>query len=345
LKQLPTLSKRNILVTGGSGFIGSNFINFLLEKKNYQVFNIDDLTYASSNRIYQIKNSKNYRFFKKNICNSFATEEVIKKSKPNIIVHFAAESHVDNSIKNSDVFLKTNVFGTHTLLKSTLNYYQKLNERQKKEFLFIHISTDEVYGSLKNNEKAFTEKSQYRPNNPYSASKAAADHIVRAFHVTHQLPTITLHCSNNYGPNQHSEKFIPTIIRSALLNKKIPIYGKGSNIRDWINVRDFADAILKVINKGKVGEVYNVGGSCQISNLELVLKITAYLDKIQPSKTSYKNLISFVTDRKGHDFRYDIDISKIKRELKWNPQMKLDEGIKQTIRWYLFNTQRLKLSA
>jgi dTDP-glucose 4,6-dehydratase len=159
------------------------------------------------------------------------------------------------------------------------------------------------------------------------------------------LPIITLYCSNNYGPNQHSEKFIPTIIRSALLNKKIPIYGKGSNIRDWINVRDFADAILKVINKGKVGEVYNVGGNCQISNLKLVLKITDYLDKIQPSKTSYKNLISFVTDRKGHDFRYDIDISKIKHELKWYPQTKLDEGIKQTIRWYLFNTQRLKLSA
>ena len=345
IKNIPTLPKKNILVTGGSGFIGSNFIRYLLEKNIYQIFNIDALTYASSNSFYRIKNKKNYRFFKKNICNLIAVEEVIKKSKPNIIVHFAAESHVDNSIQNSDIFLKTNILGTHNLLKSSLNYYEKLNIRQRKNFLFIHISTDEVYGSLKNNEKAFNEKSQYKPNNPYSASKAASDHIVRAFHITHKLPVITLHCSNNYGPNQHAEKFIPKLIRSALSNKQIPIYGKGSNIRDWIYTKDFTNAILKVFKKGKVGEVYNVGGNCQISNLELAHKILNYLDKVKPTKKTYKNLITFVTDRKGHDFRYDINISKIKQQLGWKPKTKLDQGLEQTIDWYLSNTQRLKLPA
>ena len=337
--------KKNILVTGGAGFIGSNFINYLQEFTNYQIFNIDDLTYASSKSVYHLQNTKNYRFFKKNICNQISVDEVIKKSNPNVIVHFAAETHVDNSIENSEIFLKTNVIGTHNLLKSALNFFQNLKPIQQKNFLFIHISTDEVYGSLKKNEKPFTELNPYKPNNPYSASKAASDHIVRAFYITHKLPVITLHCSNNYGPNQHREKLIPTIIRSALSNKPIPIYGKGLNIRDWIYTKDFSNAILKVIKKGKIGEVYNVGGNCQISNLELVHKILNYLDKVKPTKTTYKNLITFVTDRKGHDFRYDINTLKIKQQLGWKPKTKLDQGLEQTINWYLSNTQRLKLSA
>ena len=332
-------------MTGGAGFIGSNFINYLQECTNYQIFNIDDLTYASSKSVYHLQNTKNYRFFKKNICNQISVDEVIKKSNPNVIVHFAAETHVDNSIENSEIFLKTNVIGTHNLLKSALNYFKKLKPIQQKNFLFIHISTDEVYGSLKKNEKPFTELNPYKPNNPYSASKAASDHIVRAFYITHKLPVITLYCSNNYGPNQHREKLIPTIIRSALSNKPIPIYGKGLNIRDWIYTKDFSNAILKVIKKGKIGEVYNVGGNCQISNLELVHKILNYLDKVKPTKTTYKNLITFVTDRKGHDFRYDINTSKIKQQLGWKPKTKLDQGLEQTINWYLSNTQRLKLSA
>jgi dTDP-glucose 4,6-dehydratase len=303
-----------VLVTGAAGFIGSNLVHYIRKlRPSWQITALDLLTYAGNlKNISSLVDNSEVAFERIDIADESEISSLFEREKFDLVFHLAAESHVDRSIADPLAFVEVNVMGTAKLLNQARVSWSGQFEGKR----FYHISTDEVYGSLKNNEKAFTEKSQYRPNNPYSASKAAADHIVRAFHVTHQLPTITLHCSNNYGPNQHSEKFIPTIIRSALLNKKIPIYGKGSNIRDWINVRDFADAILKVINKGKVGEVYNVGGNCQISNLELVLKITAYLDKIQPSKTSYKNLISFVTNRKGHDFRYDIDISKIKSELK-----------------------------
>jgi dTDP-glucose 4,6-dehydratase len=339
LKQLPTLSKRNILVTGGSGFIGSNFINFLLEKKNYQVFNIDDLTYASSNGIYHIKNSKNYRFFKKNICNSFATEEVIKKSKPNTIVHFAAESHVDNSIKNSDVFLKTNVFGTHTLLKSTLNYYQKLNERQKKEFLFIHISTDEVFGHLEKQDPPFTEETKYNPRNPYSASKAAADHLVRSFIATYNFPAIILNCCNNFGPFQHEEKLIPKIINNIIQQKPIPVYGKGKQIREWIYVEDFAKAIVKVLQQAPAGESYNIGSGQEFQNIDLTYLICNLMDQKLNLKKSSKQLITFVADRLGHDFRYAMNSNKIKKKLKWKSTTSMKEALEKTINYYINKAQ------
>lgn len=324
--------KKKILVTGGNGFIGGSFVELAL-KKNYIVSNIDKLTYASRDKNYFL-NFKNYTFFKKDINNVLSCRKIINKIKPNIIVHFAAETHVDNSIKDSKTFLKTNIIGTHNLLTESLKFLKK---KPKKNFLFIHISTDEVFGDIKNkNESSFNETTRYNPRNPYSATKAAADHLVRSFFYTYKFPAIVLNCSNNYGPHQHKEKLIPKTITNILNNKKIPIYGKGKNIRDWLYVEDFATAILKVASKGKIGETYNVGSFNEISNIKLIKIICSEVDKRLNKKNSFK-LVKFIKDRLGHDFRYSIDPSKIMKDLKWSPKVTLKKGIKQTVNWYIKN--------
>jgi dTDP-glucose 4,6-dehydratase len=329
--------KKNILVTGGCGFIGGAFLEYLLKKNNYKVSNMDKVTYASSNRNYLLK-YKNYNLFQKDIRNISACRYVINKTKPNVIVHFAAETHVDNSIKSPKIFLDTNIIGTFNLLKESMSYLKK-NALDKKNFLFIHISTDEVFGDIKNLKgSSFKENTRYNPQNPYSATKASADHLVRSFFNTYNFPSIILNCSNNYGPHQHKEKLIPKTIINAIQGKKIPIYGKGKNIRDWIYVEDFARAIMKVAQKGKIGDSYNVGSSNEIPNIDMVKMICLEVDRQLSKKNSFK-LVQFVKDRLGHDFRYSIDASKIVRDLKWSPKTALKKGIKKTVSWYIENVK------
>jgi len=329
--------KKNILVTGGCGFIGGAFLEYLLKKNNYKVSNMDKVTYASSNRNYLLK-YKNYNLFQKDIRNISACRYVINKTKPNVIVHFAAETHVDNSIKSPKIFLDTNIIGTFNLLKESMSYLKK-NALDKKNFLFIHISTDEVFGDIKNLKgSSFKENTRYNPQNPYSATKASADHLVRSFFNTYNFPSIILNCSNNYGPHQHKEKLIPKTIINAIQGKKIPIYGKGKNIRDWIYVEDFARAIMKVAQKGKIGDSYNVGSFNEIPNIDMVKMICLEVDRQLSKKNSFK-LVQFVKDRLGHDFRYSIDASKIVRDLKWSPKTALKKGIKKTVSWYIENVK------
>ena len=298
---------------------------------------MDKVTYASSNRNYLLK-YKNYNFFQKDIRNISACRYVINKTKPNVIVHFAAETHVDNSIKSPKIFLDTNIMGTFNLLKESMSYLKK-NALNNKSFLFIHISTDEVFGDIKNLKgSSFKENTRYNPQNPYSATKASADHLVRSFFNTYNFPSIILNCSNNYGPHQHKEKLIPKTIINAIQGKKIPIYGKGKNIRDWIYVEDFARAIMKVMKKGKIGNTYNVGSSNEIPNIDMVQMICSEVDRQLSKKNSFK-LVQFVKDRLGHDFRYSIDASKISRDLKWSPKTALKKGIKQTVSWYIKNVK------
>ena len=325
--------KKNILVTGGCGFIGGTFLDYLLKKNNYKVSNMDKVTYASSNKNYLLK-YKNYKFFQKDIRSISACRYVINKTKPNVIVHFAAETHVDNSIKSPKIFLDTNIMGTYNLLKESMSYLKK-NSLNKNNFLFIHISTDEVFGDIKNLKgDSFKETTRYNPQNPYSATKASADHLVKSFFNTYNFPAIVLNCSNNYGPNQHKEKLIPKIIFNILSNKKIPLYGQGKNIRDWIYVDDFARAILAVIKKGKIGETYNVGSFSEISNINIVKLICSEMDNKTKIKNSFR-LVKFVKDRPGHDFRYSIDASKIMKNLNWRPIVDLKNGIKKTVDWYI----------
>lgn len=298
---------------------------------------MDKVTYASSNRNYLLK-YKNYNLFQKDIRNISACRYVINKTKPNVIVHFAAETHVDNSIKSPKIFLDTNIIGTFNLLKESMSYLKK-NALDKKNFLFIHISTDEVFGDIKNlKDSSFKENTRYNPQNPYSATKASADHLVRSFFNTYNFPSIILNCSNNYGPHQHKEKLIPKTIINAIQGKKIPIYGKGKNIRDWIYVEDFARAIMKVAQKGKIGDSYNVGSSNEIPNIDMVKMICLEVDRQLSKKNSFK-LVQFVKDRLGHDFRYSIDASKIARDLKWSPKTALKKGIKKTVSWYIENVK------
>tara|TARA_B110000977_G_C10923965_1_gene434290 strand:- start:49 stop:954 length:906 start_codon:yes stop_codon:yes gene_type:complete len=298
---------------------------------------MDKVTYASSNRNYLLK-YKNYNLFQKDIRNISACRYVINKTKPNVIVHFAAETHVDNSIKSPKIFLDTNIIGTFNLLKESMSYLKK-NALDKKNFLFIHISTDEVFGDIKNLKgSSFKENTRYNPQNPYSATKASADHLVRSFFNTYNFPSIILNCSNNYGPHQHKEKLIPKTIINAIQGKKIPIYGKGKNIRDWIYVEDFARAIMKVAQKGKIGDSYNVGSFNEIPNIDMVKMICLEVDRQLSKKNSFK-LVQFVKDRLGHDFRYSIDASKIVRDLKWSPKTALKKGIKKTVSWYIENVK------
>jgi dTDP-glucose 4,6-dehydratase len=316
----------NILVTGGYGFIGSHFVRFLLENSNAHVTNIDALTYAANKENLQdMESHPNYRFMKIDITNKEELDQVFDKTY-DTIVNFAAESHVDRSITNSESFIYTNVIGTHHLLQKVL---------EGKAGKMIQISTDEVYGSLKIGEDPFTEMHPLAPNNPYSASKASADLLVRSFYKTHKLPLIVTRCTNNYGPNQNPEKLIPKVIANAIANRPIPIYGNGSNVRDWIYVEDHCRAIYTVMKKGASGEVYNIGSYNEKTNLEIVKAIVHCMDKNE-------SLITFVTDRKGHDFRYAINSSKLKNELQWAQKISFEEGIRLTVNWYLDHPNWIK---
>mgnify|MGYP001171632093 FL=1 len=327
-----------ILVTGGSGFIGANFIVNWFSENEEPLVNLDKLTYASNQEnLKHLKKSQNYFFEKGSIEDFSLVSALLEKYQPRAIVNFAAESHVDRSISDSNDFIQTNILGTHTLLKASLNYFEKLKGSEKDNFRFIQISTDEVFGSLKDKDPQSSENSPYFPNSPYSASKASGDHLVRAWHETFGLPTITTNCTNNYGPFQHEEKLIPLMISYCLKGKKLPLYGDGSNIRDWLYVKDHYDALCAVLNNGATGETYNIGGNNEIKNIEVVTQICNLLDDLYPKKNggSYSDQISFVEDRLGHDYRYGLDISKIKNELGWSPKENFESGIKKTIEWYL----------
>ncbi|OAJ35022.1 dTDP-glucose 4,6-dehydratase [Piscirickettsia salmonis] len=327
---------KQLLVTGGAGFVGCNFVRYILKTYNYvNIINVDKLTYAGS-----LKNLKNlpdesrHIFVQGDICDRLFVDQLLHEHNIDTIVHFAAESHVDNSIKNPKLFIETNINGTFNLLDAARQFW--LEEKQwlnKAECRFHHVSTDEVYGTLSKDAPAFTETTAYAPNSPYSASKAGSDHLVRAYFHTYGLPVTTSNCSNNYGPYQHSEKLIPTVIHSCLAEKKIPIYGNGSNIRDWLYVEDHCSAIDKILHNGRLGEVYNIGANNEVDNLTLVKQVCQILDKKQPRKNanSYQELITYVTDRAGHDWRYAIDNKKIKNELHWRPVYSLQGALELLI--------------
>ena len=323
---------KNILITGGAGFIGSHLVKYFVKKyKNYNIINIDKLTYASNIKfLNEIENENNYNFYELDICNLDSMLKLFDEKKITHVIHLAAESHVDKSIESSIEFGKSNVLGTLNLLEAAKNNWKSNNEK-----LFYHISTDEVYGTL-GEEGKFNEESKYDPHSPYSASKAASDHFVRAFHDTYKLPIIISNCSNNYGPNQNKEKLIPTIIYNLMSNTDIPIYGDGKNIRDWLFVEDHVDAIDLLFHKGKVGETYCIGGENEHSNIELTKKIISIYSSITGiDNIKLNKLIKYVTDRLGHDKRYAIDITKIKNEFNWFPKTNLEKGLSETIKYYL----------
>ncbi|MDG6795802.1 dTDP-glucose 4,6-dehydratase [Glaesserella parasuis] len=331
-----------ILITGGAGFIGSAMIRYIINNTQDLVINIDKLTYAGNlSSLEEISNSSRYAFKQIDICDKIALEQIFNEYQPDIVMHLAAESHVDRSIKNSEVFIKTNIWGTYTLLEVARKYWNGLPEEKKSIFRFHHISTDEVYGDLGTSERQFTEIMPYAPSNPYSASKAASDHLVHAWRRTYGVPTIVTNCSNNYGPFHFPEKLIPLIILNAIEGKKLPIYGNGLQVRDWLFVEDHVRALYKVIKEGRVGESYNIGGDSTKSNLEVVYAICEILEELLPHKPKgvqkYKDLISYVPDRLGHDTRYAIDSTKIREELDWKPQETFESGIRKTVEWYLNN--------
>lgn len=329
-----------ILVTGGSGFIGSNFIHYWFNKNNQDhLLNIDLLTYASNQEnLRKFESSELYFFEKGSLNDEKFLERILRKYQPEAIINFAAESHVDNSIESPKSFIDTNVVGTFNLLESSRKYFLNLDKSQKARFRLIHVSTDEVYGSLTTEDKPFTENNQYKPNSPYSASKAASDHLVRAYFKTFKLPCITTNCSNNFGPYQFPEKLIPLSIKNALLGNKINIYGDGLNIRDWLYVEDHCDAIFSVLNDGIIGETYNIGGKNELTNIQLVKRICEYLDYKVPKKVgSFADQIEFISDRPGHDKRYAINSAKIESHLGWKPKHSFDEAIVKTIDWYIYN--------
>jgi len=331
----------NIIVTGGAGFIGSALIRYLINNTDHKILNIDKLTYAGNlNSLDAVKNHKNYLFKKEDITNKEEIYEIFEDFKPDLIFHLAAESHVDNSIENPLEFVNTNVYGTAVMLESAYNFWNKCDKSKKETFRFLHISTDEVYGSLQPNE-FFYEDSSYDPSSPYSASKASSDHLVRAWIKTYGFPAIVTNCSNNYGPYQNYEKLIPRTIHNALKGQNIPIYGNGLQIRDWLFVDDHVRALYKVIKRGNLGETYNIGGNNQKTNLEVVNQICALLDeKIDLSThnlSSHKELIKFVNDRPGHDTRYAMNITKISHEIDWLPSTTFNTGINLTVNWYIDN--------
>jgi dTDP-glucose 4,6-dehydratase len=322
-----------LLVTGGAGFIGSNFVVSTIKETGEPIVNLDKLTYAGSLRnLAALREDKRHTFVQGDICDRALVAEILKKHKPRAIVHFAAESHVDRSITGPAAFVQTNVVGTFSLLEEARSYGEKIR--------FLHVSTDEVYGSLGPSDPAFTEETPYAPNSPYAASKAASDHLVRAYHHTYGLDTVTTNCSNNYGPYQYPEKLIPLMIATALAGKPLPVYGDGKNVRDWLYVLDHCDGIRVALERGRSGETYNIGGASERMNIDLVRTICALLDEMAPRKGgSYAELISFVTDRPGHDRRYAIDATKIARELGWKPRESFESGLKKTVRWYLENRE------
>lgn len=328
-----------ILVTGGAGFIGSAVIRLLLKETNHQVLNLDKLTYAANlSSLDEVLPCPRYRFEQADICDAAAVGNIFETFQPDAIMHLAAESHVDRSIDGPSVFIQTNIVGTYTLLQAALKYFNSLPTSQKSLFRFHHVSTDEVFGSL-GPEGYFSEVTPYAPNSPYSASKASSDMLVRAWHHTFGLPVLTSNCSNNYGPYQFPEKLIPVVILAGLEGRPIPVYGEGRNVRDWLYVEDHARALLTILENGRPGESYNVGGHNEMSNIDLVKSICALLDELLPwtGAGPHSRLISFVRDRPGHDLRYAIDASKMQKELDWKPQTSLPEGLRRTVRWYLDN--------
>jgi dTDP-glucose 4,6-dehydratase len=329
-----------ILVTGGAGFIGSNFVlDSRAAHPNEGVVNLDALTYAGNlENLSSLKADASHVFVQGDITDRALVDSLLQQHRPRAIVHFAAESHVDRSIHGPGAFMKTNVEGTFTLLEAARGYWAGLNEAEKTAFRFLHVSTDEVYGSLGPQDAPFTEKHPYEPNSPYSASKAASDHLVRAWHHTYGLPVLTTNCSNNYGPFHFPEKLIPLMIVNALAGKPLPVYGDGMQVRDWLYVKDHCSAIRRVLEAGRLGETYNVGGWNEKPNIEIVHTVCALLDELRPSaEGSYKRLITHVKDRPGHDRRYAIDARKIERELGWRPAETFETGIRKTVQWYLNN--------
>ncbi len=329
-----------ILVTGGAGFIGSAVVRHIIDNTQDSVINLDKLTYAGNlESLESVSKNSRYHFEQVDICNHAEVTRVFKQYQPDAVMHLAAESHVDRSIDGPAAFIETNIVGTYILLEAAKEYWKSLDKKAQAAFRFHHISTDEVYGDLENPEDLFTESTPYAPSSPYSASKASSDHLVRAWSRTYGLPVIITNCSNNYGPYHFPEKLIPLVILNALEGKPLPVYGKGNQVRDWLYVEDHARALYKVVTEGNVGQTYNIGGHNEKQNIEVVQIICELLDELKPSPhlQSYKELITFVQDRPGHDMRYAIDASKIKKELNWSPEETFESGIRKTVMWYLAN--------
>jgi dTDP-glucose 4,6-dehydratase len=325
------------LVTGGAGFIGSAVVRFLIEQTEHEVLNFDKLTYAGHlKNVQTVERSPRYRFVQGDICDRELVFKTLNDFKPDKIMHLAAETHVDRSIDGPSDFITTNIIGTYSLLEEALKYFQSLDKDKSENFLFHHISTDEVYGEL-GATGLFTEETSYDPSSPYSASKASSDHLVRAWGRTYKLPVVITNCSNNYGPYHYPEKLIPLTITNAMKGLGLPIYGKGENVRDWLFVEDHAEALYLVVTKGKRGQTYNIGGESERKNIEVVKQICKILDNLLPQSkhVPHENLISYVTDRAGHDFRYAIDCTKIKNELGWQPSVNFEEGLQKTIKWFI----------
>ena len=335
---------KNLLITGGAGFIGSAVVRHLIQHTAHRVACVDKLTYAGNlESLAEVSDSERYRFYQVDICDRAALDAVFAEFRPDAVMHLAAESHVDRSIDGPAEFIQTNIVGTYTLLEAARSYWSGLDDEAKAAFRSHHISTDEVYGDLHGTDDLFTEVTPYAPSSPYSASKASSDHLVRAWQRTYGLPTLVTNCSNNYGPYHFPEKLIPHVILNALAGKPLPVYGDGSQIRDWLYVEDHARALLEVVTRGEVGETYNIGGHNEKRNLEVVQTICELLEELAPEKPAgvahYRDLITFVKDRPGHDLRYAIDAAKIQRELGWVPQETFESGIRKTVQWYLDNRQ------
>ena len=331
-----------VLVTGGAGFIGSAVVRHIIKNTQDEVLNIDKLTYAGNlESLAEVDQDPKYQFAQIDICDAEALTQAFLTFQPNLIMHLAAESHVDRSIDGPAEFITTNIVGTYTLLEVARKYWMQLNEQEKQQFRFHHISTDEVYGDLDGTDDLFTETTSYAPSSPYSASKASSDHLVRAWHRTYNFPVIVTNCSNNYGPYHFPEKLIPLVILNALDGKPLPVYGKGNQIRDWLYVEDHARALYKVVTEGEIGETYNIGGHNEKQNIEVVKTICKILDELKPQANdeAYDKLITFVKDRPGHDLRYAIDASKIANELGWKPKETFETGIRKTVEWYLNNME------
>ncbi len=327
-----------IIVTGGAGFIGCNLVRHLLCQTEHEVLNIDKLTYAGNlGSLTDLASHDRYRFCQIDICDAAAVREAIEDFRPDAVMHLAAESHVDRSIDSPDDFVQTNVLGSYHLLQESLRHYRQLPDQAQERFRFVHVSTDEVFGSLSLDDPAFTETTPYNPHSPYSASKASSDHLARSWHDTFGLPVIVTNCSNNYGPYQFPEKLVPVVILKCLRGESIPVYGKGENIRDWLYVEDHCAALRTVVERGTPGATYNIGGNNERTNLELVTKLCRLLDELRPSPDGepYERQIKFVTDRPGHDLRYAINAEKIKRELGWEPTESFQSGFRKTVIWYL----------
>jgi dTDP-glucose 4,6-dehydratase len=329
-----------ILVTGGAGFIGANFVLDWLTQSNEAIINLDKLTYAGNlENLASLQGNTRHTFIRGDIGDANLVASLLNEHKPRAIINFAAESHVDRSIHGPEDFIQTNIIGTFRLLEAVRAYWSGLNNETKQSFRFIHVSTDEVYGSLEKGEPGFSETRRYEPNSPYSASKAGSDHLVRAYHHTYGLPVLTTNCSNNYGPYHFPEKLIPLMIVNALASKPLPVYGDGQQIRDWLYVKDHCNAIRRLLEAGRVGEVYNIGGCNEKPNIEIVHTVCALLDELRPriDGRSYREQITYVTDRPGHDRRYAIDAGKIEHELGWKPAETFETGIRKTVQWYLDN--------